>query len=204
MTLPGDLTTCRVQGTYLDSAGFPQQGTVRFSPSAVLADATGSVVIPMATRVYSISAQGTFETDPLVATDNATISPQGWQYQVIVTIAGLPPQEFSILLATSGSPVDISTITPVVPQTAVTSYLPQSGGSLSGTLTLAGTPPLRIPAGATSGDVLTSDSSGNATWGAVTVGSVPASGITGTIQITQGGTGATSAGAALTASRASA
>lgn len=63
--------------------------------------------------------------------------------------------------------------------------LPTSGGTMTGNLTLEGTPPLTIPAGASSGDVLTSDSAGNASWeapaggsglGGVTVSGTPSSG----------------------------
>lgn len=164
MTLPGDLTTTQVTGTYLDSAGVPQTGRITFTPSAVLTDPTGSVVIPMVSRVYQISAQGTFETDPLVATDAATISPQGWQYRVRLSITGLDPQAWTILLPASGVAVDISGITPVVPQATTTSYLQQAGGTMAGTLTLDGVPPLRIPAGAGAGFTLQSDGAGNAAW----------------------------------------
>ena len=172
MSLPGDLTTSVVVGTYVDSAGVPQAGRITFTPSTILADVTGSVVIPPVTRSYTISAQGTFTTDPLVATDCATISPQGWQYEVVLSIAGLQPQSWNILLPASGSPADISGITPVVPQAAVTSYLPVSGGTVAGTLTIAGG--LQIPSGASDGDVLTSDPSGNASWGPITAAEIPA------------------------------
>jgi hypothetical protein len=61
-----------------------------------------------------------------------------------------------------------------------------AGGTLTGPLVLDGSPPLEIPAGAASGKVLTSDSSGNAAWQApagggsvidgVTVGGTPSTG----------------------------
>lgn len=173
MPLPGDLTTCTVTGTYLDAAGSPQQGRITFTPSADLTDATGEVVVPMSPRAYSLS-RGEFTSDPLCATDNTTISPSGWTYSVVLYIAGLPPQAWSISLPHSGSPVDISTITPAVTQVPTTSALLSTGGSVSGTLTLNASPPLRIPAGASSGDVLTSDSSGNASWGPITAAELPA------------------------------
>ena len=52
---------------------------------------------------------------------------------------------------------------------AAPSSVPVSGGNMSGTLTLNGSPPLVVPSGAASGDVLTSDSSGHASWQAATV-----------------------------------
>jgi hypothetical protein len=166
VTLPGDLDSVVIKGEYLDSAGVAQRGRITFTPSAVLTDATGSVVVPMVTRSYLVSGQGTFETDPLVATDNATISPSGWTYLVSLAILGQEPQQWNIALPYSASPVDISGITPAVTQAPTTSALLSTGGNISGTLTLNASPPLRIPAGASAGDVLTSDSSGNAVWGA--------------------------------------
>jgi hypothetical protein len=171
--LPGDLTTTVLTGTYMDAAGSPQQGRITFTPSADLTDATGEVVVPMSPRAYSLS-RGEFTSDPLCATDNTTISPSGWTYSVVLYIAGLPPQAWSISLPHSGSPVDISTITPAVTQVPTTSALLSTGGSVSGTLTLNATPPLRIPTGAASGDVLTSDGSGNASWGPITAAELPA------------------------------
>lgn len=42
--------------------------------------------------------------------------------------------------------------------------VPLAGGTMTGTLVLGGSPSVQIPAGASAGDVLTSDSLGNATW----------------------------------------
>ena len=42
--------------------------------------------------------------------------------------------------------------------------LPLTGGTMTGTLTLDGSPPLRIPAGAEAGYSAVSDASGNVTW----------------------------------------
>ena len=226
MSLPGDLTVTTVTGTYVDSAGVPQRGRITFTPSAVLVDTTGQVVIPMATRSYLVSGQGTFETDPLVSTNNGTITPTGWTYTVCLTISGQDPQTWSILLPYSASPVDISTITPAVAQPAVSAgALLTTGGSVSGTLTLNASPPARIPAGASSGYVFTSDSSGDGSWQPITAAEIPAatSGAIGGVElgtdlggtataphvvathlasalpIAQGGTAATSSSAALTA-----
>jgi hypothetical protein len=165
VSLPGDLSVTVLTGKFLDCAGAPLNGSLTLTPSTDVTDATGAVVIPMAERVYQISAQGTITTDGLVATDNANLSPQGWVYQVTLQIAGLAPKAWSILLPYSSSPVDISGITPVVPQPDVTSYVPLIGGDMTGTLVLDGAPhPLQIPAGADADYVLTSDADGNASW----------------------------------------
>ena len=62
---------------------------------------------------------------------------------------------------------DLSAVEPVFtgPVPPVFPYLPLAGGTASGTVAFTGNPPLSIPASAAAGDVLTSDSSGNASWG---------------------------------------
>lgn len=162
MTLPGDLSTTIITATVLDCSGQPLPGSLTVTPSTDVTDATGAVVIPMAERVYPISGQGTIRTDPLVATDNETLSPQGWVYGLSLQIAGLAPKNWSIELPHSAEPVDISGITPVVPQPDVTSYVALTGGDMTGLLTLDGG--LKIPAGAGEDLVLTSDPDGNAEW----------------------------------------
>ena len=131
MTLPGDLTATTITGRFLDAAGVPLQGAVTFTPSADLTDDTGSVNVPAVTRRYVLT-RGSFQTDPLVSTDNDTISPSGWTYEVCITVGGLPPLTYSILLPASPSTVDLSAITPVVPQGAVTSFLQLTGGTSQG------------------------------------------------------------------------
>ena len=174
MTLPGDLTVTVLTGTFLDFTGAPLRGSLSLTPSAELVDVTGAVVVPMTERVYQLSGQGTIVTDPLVSTDNSTVEPQGWTYRLCLAINGLAPQVWNILLPYSAEPVDISALTPVVATSGVTSYLTLAGGTMTGTLTLDGSPyPLKIPAGAAAGDVLTSDASGNASWEPVSAGEIP-------------------------------
>ena len=93
------------------------------------------------------------------------------------------------------------------------SSLPTSGGTVTGPVTLLGSPPLKIPAGAAAGKVLVSDAAGNVCWGSPATsgtasgdlsGSYPAPEVSAThlaepLPIVQGGTGAASAAAALAA-----
>lgn len=165
MALPGDLETVLVTGTFLGPSGVVLSGSVTFTPSTTLADATGKVIIQPVSRTYWL-LNGSFETDPLVSTDSATISPGGWAYVVLVAIADADPYSFSVLIPHTTSPVDLSALVPVATQglTGGGSYISAAGGAMTGTLDLSGTPPLQIAAGATAGAVLTSDGAGNAAW----------------------------------------
>jgi len=110
MTLPGDLTTVVVTGRFLDPAGVPLTGTVTFTPSAEVTDATGRVVIPAVTRSYPLSAQGTFTTSPLASTDSADLFPESWQYVITVSLAKAPEFSFSCPVPHTPSPVDLSAL----------------------------------------------------------------------------------------------
>ena len=168
MPLPGGLATVVVSGEFLDAAGTALAGRVTFTPTADLTDPANSLTIPAVTRIYQLS-RGQFVSDPLIATDNETVTPANWAYTVAISLRDLDPVSYEILLPQATTPVDLSALTPVVAQPAMTAYLTLAGGTLAGTLVLDGDPhPLQIPAGAAPGDVLTSDAEGNASWGPVT------------------------------------
>jgi hypothetical protein len=170
-TLP-PLTT--LTGTVTDASGEPVSGTITAVPVIIPApgnapvptnvtDTSGQVVVAPCgvSRQFSASTAGYFSM-PLTSTDTAGLAPSGWAYRL--TLQAGTTEVFTVLLPASPSPVDLSALTPVTPGTALTSYIPITGGSVSGTLTLGGSPPLRISTGAVAGNVFTSDSSGNGTW----------------------------------------
>ena len=108
MTLPGDLNTVTVTGEFLDAAGTPQAGTVTFTPSAEVTDATGMVVIPPVPRTY-VLLKGLLSAGPLAATDNADLSP-AWTYEICVSLADAPEFSFSCAIPHTPSPVDLSAL----------------------------------------------------------------------------------------------
>jgi hypothetical protein len=195
VSLPGDLSTVTVTGSFLDASGTALTGSVTFTPVAVLAagvapvpvmvtDSTGHVVIAAvgvtrlvgpippsvgrAPQTPPLSYPPAWPAQPLsvvlVATDNADLSPQNWAYQVSVVIGDAPVESFTTLLPHSPSTIDFSDLVPATLAVSLSAALPITGGVLSGTLELGGSPPLQIPAGAAAGDVLVSDASGNASW----------------------------------------
>jgi hypothetical protein len=97
----------QVTGTFLDAAGRPLNGSVTFSPSAVVTDPAGRVVVD-GPRAYWLSG-GSFASDPLVATDNDT-SPAGWVYEVMIALEDSQPVAYSLPIPHEPSPVDISAL----------------------------------------------------------------------------------------------
>lgn len=114
MPLPGGLTTITVTGTYTNPDGSAATGYVTFTPSVAVTDAAGKVIIPAATLTAGL-AGGAFSI-VLPCTDNAGLSPSGWQWHIVVNITGIngPQSVFTVNLpSTLGSTVDISALSPV-------------------------------------------------------------------------------------------
>lgn len=108
MGLPGDLETVTVTGTFLSPSGQPLAGSVSFTPSAALADATGKVLIRQVPAVYWLR-DGSL-TAAVAATDNADLSPSPFTYTVTAEIGGASPWSFVTAIPHSPSPVDLSVL----------------------------------------------------------------------------------------------
>lgn len=119
MGLPGNINTIILTGTYLDFQGFPQSGTLTFTPNAGPFDdsATPAVLtgIPIAA---GLTTAGTFAVT-LPCTDNTSLQPTGFSYQVQENLSGGSRAYFIQLPHTLGSTVDIATLIPVSPAPAV-------------------------------------------------------------------------------------
>jgi hypothetical protein len=214
VTWPFGLNLVTVTGTFADASGNPLSGNAVFQPvvipeggtsaePVIVTDATGHVIIgsqgvtmplqpplPPWQHLQPGQQAGLQQTSvSLVATDNS-LSPANWCYQVTLLTGQQEPDTFTFLLPHSPSTVDFSQLVPVSPGQALYPYLPTSGGTLSGTLILDGSPPVKLASGS-AGYVLTSDGSGDLTLqaaagglsdldgGSATGGLAPASGIDG-------------------------
>jgi hypothetical protein len=173
VSLPGGLNLVTVTGNFADVTGMaPSAVTVTFGPAAsfwrgnpavpvAVTDPGGQVVLTTGPVTVRAGSGGTFKVD-LVATDNEGLAPDNWLYLVTLCSGSQPPQSFTCLLPHSPSTVDFSELVAAPAGVALYAYVPQAGGSMSGPLVLAGSPPLQVPGGG-AGDVLVSDGSGNLT-----------------------------------------
>jgi hypothetical protein len=164
MTLPVDLTTITVTGTYLTASGTPLGGTVLFAPSVPLTDRTGRTVLSVNPIVAEVSeSTGTFSV-VLPVTNNATLLPAGWAYSVQVSVPGAAAAFNCYLPSSWGASVDITQLGPVPviptqPGLYVVSVNGQSGAvtvTQVGGVTITGTP--------SAGQKLTATSATSATW----------------------------------------
>ena len=113
MPLPNNLTTITVTGTYLDIAGDPIAGQVKFTPRAVLKNVTSNVILINSTVTVTLGANGAF-SQALVATDDSDAAPLNFTYRVEEAFIG--GRTFDILLpsATVGGTVDLADVAPAL------------------------------------------------------------------------------------------
>lgn len=110
-------------------AGQPcQRGTATFTPSSQLTDTADAVTIGLP-QVIDLALTNTIS---LVTTDNASIAPSGWYYNVV--FSGLPsgtviPSASFLLPYGGGTPVDYSAVTTVQPSPSPGIWLAQPSGT---------------------------------------------------------------------------
>jgi len=122
---------------YDGQGSFLQAGTATFTPSAVLTDTAdhelvAQIPVTVAFRPYGLPVVR------LLATDNGSPLPSGWQWQVVFT--GLPgaPAPFSFYLPyAAGASQYLSGQAPVQSVAAMMAYLLLTGGQMTGELSPA-------------------------------------------------------------------
>lgn len=155
------LITVDLHGQVLQPGGLtPAVGTVRFRILQELRDPIGNVVYTPDTFTATLDVAGEFTISAMPTTDNPDIIPVDWVYEVWVD-TDVWKERFYVLLPESLGPTAEFSDLPVIAYnpctgTAATttgtvfgSYLPLSGGTIAGNLTVAGTTTIRYGAGFT-------------------------------------------------------
>lgn len=169
VSIPGNLATITVTGSYVNADGSPAAGNVRFTPTSAIIDASGAVIIP-ATAITATLGNGSFSVT-LPCTDNGNLAPSAWGYVVHVNVNGITgtQSQFTVMLPhTLGAVVDISALTPAANTFPVPSTAFNTPNTWTATQTFAGNPATKMPVGAVAGSLWTSDSAGNGSWSVVT------------------------------------
>jgi hypothetical protein len=111
MAIPANLSIVTVTGTYLDIAGNPIAGQVKFTPRAVLKNVTSNIVLINSTITVTLDANGFF-SQQLVATDDVDAAPLNFTYFVEEAFVG--GRSYDILLPTALGTVDVADIAPAL------------------------------------------------------------------------------------------
>lgn len=112
MSLPVDLNTITVTGSFPNIAGQPQSGSVVFDPGGQVTDTVGHVIMSGAVTAHVFN--GVMQAVTLPCTDNGNLNPTGFTYEVTATIDGTKYTPFAVLLPhTLGATVDLAVLVPV-------------------------------------------------------------------------------------------
>lgn len=109
MSYPADMATRTVFGQFIRINGDPDAGTLSFTPSTMITDASSVIVLRGPVSV-DLNAEGYFEVE-LPCTDDRDLVPVGWTYTARIRLAGSQPREFDFRLPTgNGTDVDITVL----------------------------------------------------------------------------------------------
>jgi hypothetical protein len=114
VALPNNLTTITVTGTYIDIAGNPIAGQVRFTPRAVLKNTTSNIILINSSITVTLNSSGAF-SQALVATDDTDAAPLNFTYQVEEAFIGGRTYDILLPSATVGGTLDLADVAPAVP-----------------------------------------------------------------------------------------
>ena len=154
MPLPVDLNLITVTGSYADPVtGAPLSGLVTFYLAQPLTDTVGDVTL--AAGVYPADVVNGSFSITLPCTDNASLNPTGFAYQVTEQVPGVYRSNTYQLPHTLGASVNIAQLVPVNPPTPYSTVY----GILTGTQTWTGvntfTGETVVPAPVNTGDAAT-------------------------------------------------
>lgn len=113
MPLPNNLTTITVTGTYLDIAGNPIAGQVKFTPRAVLKNVTSNIILINSTITATLNSSGAF-SQVLVATDDTDAAPLNFTYEVEEAFIGGRTYDILLPSSTPGGTIDLADVAPAV------------------------------------------------------------------------------------------
>lgn len=111
MSLPSNITTCRLEGTYRDFEGEPEVGHVIITPSHTLVSAVNNVVIVKGPITIPLDENGYFSID-LPVTNDVDVLPQDFTYEIREMTPGGRPA-FNFLLPAGNATFDVSSFAPL-------------------------------------------------------------------------------------------
>lgn len=113
MALTPNLSTVTVGGQFVDVAGSPIAGQVKFTPRTILTDPVANQIIIPKTITVDLDANGSF-TLVLPVTDDADVTPTGFTYRVEEAFTG--GRVYDITLPSSPATQNLADMAPAVPQ----------------------------------------------------------------------------------------
>lgn len=122
MALPGSLSTCTVQGTYVDLSGNPVRGSINFTPQTILKETAANVIIIPVVIQKTFDATGSFSV-VLPVTSDTDVIPQPFIYTIEENFTGGRTIEIALPLSVAGTTQNLADLLPALASTEAASYV---------------------------------------------------------------------------------
>jgi len=122
MALPGSLSTCTVQGTYVDLSGNPVRGSINFTPQTILKETAANVIIIPVVIQKTFDATGSFSV-VLPVTSDTDVTPQPFIYTIEENFTGGRTIEIALPLSVAGTTQNLADLLPALDSVEAASYV---------------------------------------------------------------------------------
>lgn len=122
MALPASLSTCTVEGTYVDLIGNPVSGSVTFTPQTILKETTLNVILMPTAIVKTLDASGSLSLT-LPCTSDTDVTPQPFIYTVVENFTGGRTTQIALPLSVANTTQNLADLLPAVTTAVSASYV---------------------------------------------------------------------------------
>ena len=122
MALPASLSTCTVEGTYVDLIGNPMSGSVTFTPQTILKETTLNVILMPTAIVKTLDASGSLSLT-LPCTSDTDVTPQPFIYTVVENFTGGRTTQIALPLSVANTTQNLADLLPAVTTAVAASYV---------------------------------------------------------------------------------
>jgi len=122
MALPASLSTCTVQGTYVDLVGNPVRGSLNFTPQTILKETTANVIIMPVVIQKTLDATGSFSIT-LPVTSDTDVVPQPFIYTITENFTGGRTLRIALPLSVAGTTQNLADLLPALLSTEASAYI---------------------------------------------------------------------------------
>lgn len=122
MALPVSLSTCTVEGTYVNLIGNPISGSVTFTPQTILKETTLNVILMPTAIVKTLDATGSLSLT-LPCTSDTDVTPQPFIYTVVENFVGGRTTQIALPLSVANTTQNLADLLPAVTTAESASYV---------------------------------------------------------------------------------
>jgi len=122
MSLPVSLSTCTIQGTYVDLNGNPVRGSLIFKPQTILKELALNVILIPVAIVKELDANGSVNI-VLPVTSDPDVTPQPFIYEITENFSGGRTFAVALPLSLAGTTVNLADLLPALPSAQASNFI---------------------------------------------------------------------------------